>query len=149
MYLENYNIPCIISGSPFKGRIDSLCCSKDIPVVLTFLADGVIPSSFSGKLILDGGSHYQHLFIEYCGGGCPDLSRRDLKIGCFNKKWFVASETKLDISVNETNITEIYNLEEDPLQLHNLKNKTYDKENVLELIRHINARKDAIKKTLK
>lgn len=141
MYLENYNIPCIITGAGLNGEYEKLCSSKDIPVLLSFFADGKVPREFTGKLITSGDENYERLFIEYCGGGCPDIQRRKLKIGCFNKNWFVASESDLKTEITKSNITEVYDLRNDPLQLHNLRSRKYCIEEIDELILAINKRK--------
>lgn len=148
MYLENYNIPCVITGSEFKGNYTKLCSSKDIPVLLSYLADGAIPLEFNGKNILKENVNYKNLFIEYCGGGCPDLKRRKLKIACFNEDWFVASELMLDEQLNLSNISELYDLKKDPLQLKNMHDKFIANDSIVELIKLINERKEQIKSSL-
>ena len=140
MFLENYNIPCIISGTEETGVCDKLCSSKDIPTLLTYLADGKIPEEFCGKNILCDEQIYEHLFIEYCGGGCPDLNRRLLKIGCFDKNYFVATESLLEEEITIKDVFEIYDLQKDPLQKVNIvKNK--NKIDIEKYINYINDRK--------
>ena len=148
MYLENFNIPCIVTGIGKKYKNSSLCSSKDIPSLLSYFADNIIPTEFEGKLTFMNEEQYDKVFIEYCGGGCPDLNRRKLKIACFNKEWFVASESTLGTPITKNNITEVYNLRDDPLQLNNLSSKKIDCETIDSLISAINARKDEIKCSL-
>lgn len=144
MFLENYNIPCIVAGTKETGVYKKLCCSKDIPTLLTYFADAEIPEEFSGKNILCDTQPYDCLFIEYCGGGCPDLKRRSLKVGCFNDKYFVATESLLEKEITTEDITEIYDLQKDPYQLHNLVKKKYDENEVETLFQRITERRKTI-----
>ena len=142
LYLENYNIPCIVFGSDYNKEVNTLYSSKDIPFILHSLVDGKVPLSFNDGLDLFSGR--KSVSIEYCGGGCPDIQRRDLKMAAFGKKWFVGSLCKL---YNPIKLTEIYNLQDDPIQLKNLVN---DKEllankEIEELINKIEDRRSAIK----
>ena len=142
LYLENYNIPCIVFGSGYNKEVDTLYSSKDIPFILHSLADGKVPSAFDEGLDLFSGR--KHTSIEYCGGGCPDIKRRDLKMAAFSSEWFVGSLGKLDDKIH---LTEIYNLKEDPVQLKNLiKSKDIlTNKNVVNLIGEIEKRRIKIK----
>ena len=130
LFLENYNIPFFITGTEHKNVcIEALCQSKDIPATICDLVDGIIPLEFSGKSVLRG-EGYENVIIEYCGGGCPDIHRRELKIAAFNSHWFVGTLGKLD---EKLNVTEVYDLKLDPLQYNNLA-KSIDWNSVDEIV---------------
>lgn len=141
LYLENYNIPCIVFGSGYNKEVDTLYSSKDIPFILHALVDSKIPTAFDDGIDLFSGREF--LSIEYCGGGCPDLKKRDLKIAAFNSEWFVGSLQK---AVDDVCIKEIYDLRKDPLQLKSLiKKKTWKSDKDVEaLIEKIQRRKKSI-----
>lgn len=143
LYLENYNIPCYIynSGLP-AARLDKLCTSKDIPATLCALATGNVPESFNGHSLLEAHT-YPEVMIEYCGGGCPDLSRRELKIAAFNAHTFVGTLGTLE-NCSDESVSEIYDLEKDPLQLHNLAPEALHTDEARALLARINARKAEI-----
>ena len=141
LYLENYNIPFVITGAGHEGlRLTDLRTSKDIAATLCDIADGVVPEQFDGRSVIDTDGH-PYVTIEYCGGGCPDLSRRELKIAAFDNDWFVGTLATLQQSVDDKTLTEIYDLKNDPLQLNNLVSKAYDKDAVERLIDVIRKRK--------
>lgn len=144
MYLENYNIPCIITGTDYKKNITSLHASKDIPAIISFLADGKSPVEFNGKNPLVDNDCYENVFIEYCGGGCPYLSRRELKIACFDREYFVATQARLDTNITLADITEVYDLSKDPDQLNNLCKNKYDVQKVEKIFDKIIARRTEI-----
>ena len=149
LYLENYNIPCIIYNSSKDGFVyNELCTSKDIPATLCDIAFGRVPEEFNGQSILNK-QGYSNLFIEYCGGGCPDLTRRDIKLAAFDKSLFVGTLCDLNKELGDSQVTEIYDLENDPLQKKNLANGDYNFEEVqikLEAIK--NRRKEIISNNL-
>ena len=148
LYLENYNIPCVITGAGYEGlNIQKLCTSKDIPATICDLAFGEVPEGFTGKSILND-YVYENVDIEYCGGGCPDLSRRELKIAAFNQKYFVGTLGKLNAPINKKTLTEVYDLESDPLQTNNLVNKSYDHALASPLIAAIEKRKEEIRSSI-
>ena len=141
LYLENYSIPCVITGSGLPERqITDLRSSKDIPATLCYLADQQVPEAFTGTPVTSE-TGYPCVQIEYCGGGCPDITRRELKIAAFNQKYFVGTLGTLEASVC---VTEVYDLEKDPLQLCNLIKPGYDKDAVRPLVEHIEIRKQEI-----
>lgn len=148
LFLENYNIPCVITGSGLEHRaIYDLRTSKDLPATLCELATGEVPTGFSGRSLTED-YEYQEVQIEYCGGGCPDLTRRELKIAAFDKSYFVGSLCRLDEKLEGERITEIYDLSIDPKQLHNLRHGKYDEDKVAHLIQYIESRRTEIRRTM-
>ncbi|WP_288887388.1 sulfatase-like hydrolase/transferase [uncultured Eubacterium sp.] len=148
LYLENYNIPCIFTGTGLEKReIYELRSSKDIPATLCKLACDRIPDSFTGHSMTEN-YEYPEVQIEYCGGGCPDLSRREIKIAAFDKTYFVGTLCTLSDELVENKITEIYDLLEDPRQLHNLRQLKYDKEKVRKLLKFIEKRRKEIQDSM-
>lgn len=143
LFLENYRIPFIVIGSDKKRCIEDFCSSKDIPATICDLIDGKIPSQFTGKSILDR-KDKEIQIIEYCGGGCPDILRRKLKIAAFDDEYFVGTLCTINDNINE-HITEIYDLSNDPKQENNLVYKRYDLKKVEKLIDKINERQKIIK----
>lgn len=143
LYLENYNIPFVVYGPGIEHKeIKGLRQSKDIPATLCDLADGNIPSEISGHSVFEDFS-YEELLIEYCGGGCPDLSRRDIKMASYNEDLFVGTLAKLDEPITKSNITEVYNLKNDPKQIKNLVN-SYSADELQPFVDHLNQRKTMI-----
>ena len=147
LFLENYNIPCVISGPGVEHKkIEGLRESKDIPATLCYLADGKVPDEFTGRSIFED-SQYDTLGIEYCGGGCPDLTRREIKMAAFDEKYFVGTLATLATPIDATNVTEVYDLEKDFGQKENMVKKV-DFAEIQYLIDKINARKEKIQTSL-
>ena len=143
-YLENYNIPFLVTGSDYQGvQIDKLCQSKDIPSTLCDLADGVVPKGFSGRSVLRD-DNYDSVIVEYCGGGCPDIMRRELMLAAFNFDYFVGT---LGTVEKEINITEVYDLKKDPRQFVNLVNdkELLNTKEIQKLLERIEERRKSIK----
>lgn len=144
LYLENYNIPCVMTGTGYSARkVESLRMSKDIPATICTIADGKIVKEFSGHSILED-FEYEYNIIEYCGGGCPDLARRELKMAVYDKELFVGILCKLDEALSDKVITEVYDLKSDPLQLRNLVKDKYDKEKARKMLTMIEDRRRSI-----
>lgn len=144
MYLENYKIPFIITGINKENiKIDKICTSKDIPATLCELAFGEVPKEFTGKSIFRDWK-YPNIHIEYCGGGCPDLLRRELKIAAFDDRFFVGTLCTLENDINIETITEVYNLKDDPKQLRNLVKSGYSLTQINSLVEFIQQRKKEI-----
>ncbi len=147
LFLENYNIPFVVTGAGHLGlSIKKLCQSKDIPATICDLVDGVIPDVYTGHSVLRN-DKYDHLKIEYCGGGCPDLGRRELKLASFDEEYFVGTMGTLD-DFSDAIISEIYDLKVDPLQLKNLVGKPHDNEKVQRLFETILERKRQIQQSV-
>ena len=120
-YLENFKIPFYafgpnITGQEYKG----LESSVSIPASICEMMGIKKPSSFC-KAICEQGEEY--LFIEYCGGGCPDLRRREVMLAVFDGDFFVAAKAKLADELTENKIVEIYDLKKDPMQRKNMLGK--------------------------
>lgn len=147
LYLENFNIPFIIYGRGLAHRrFTQLCTSKDIPPTLCRLLGGTAPPVFSGHDLF-GEEKYPALLIEYCGGGCPDMRRRELKIAAFDENWFVGTLAKLSDDL-DGGVTEIYHLSRDPRQEHNLVNRSYDREKTAALLEVIRKRRSEMQEWL-
>lgn len=143
LYLENYNIPFLLYGKDLPAQsITKLCSSKDIPVTLCNALLDKAPNCYTGHDVREEGQ-YPCLQIEYCGGGCPDLKRRQLKMAAFDREYFVGTLGTRDETGRDT-ITEVYDLKKDPKQMHNLVHKEYDAQKVATLFEHITKRKLAI-----
>lgn len=148
LYLENYNIPCVFTGTGLEHReVRELRTSKDIPATLCSIACGKVPDAFSGHSLTEA-YDYPEVQIEYCGGGCPDLTRRELKLAAFDRDYFVGSLCPLDVPITNEKITEVYDLRTDPGQMYNLQGK-YDSKKAERFIKHIEARRMAIRETMK
>lgn len=121
-YLENFKIPLYIFGKGLKAKkIEKLSSSLDIPPTICSLMGVIPPASFEGISVFEPKEEMQ--MIEYCGGGCPDINARQLMVAAFDKEYMVASLVRLDENFSERNITEVYNLKEDPEQRKNLVHK--------------------------
>lgn len=146
LFLENYNIPFVITGAGHEGlRLKDLRSSKDIAATLCSIADGNIPDKFDGRSVI-ANEGYPHISIEYCGGGCPDLTRRELKMAAFDNQWFVGVLATVDQDIDAHTLTEIYNLVNDPQQVKNLVKGKYDENAVAPLIKALRERKDQIRR---
>lgn len=138
LYLENYNMPFLVIDSQLNNiEIKGLRQSKDIPSFIESLANDSIDAI--NKL-----PEYSACTIEYCGGGCPDLSRRQLKLAAFNNDLFVGALCELNKELTSDKITEVYDLESDPKQQKNLVGKI-NKPLLNELISVIERRRSEIK----
>lgn len=145
LYLENYRVPFVVvnSGLPAK-RIDKICITKDIPSTIIDIAEQKSDPSFVGHSILSD-YQYERSMIEYCGGGCPDLTRRELKIASFDSHYFVGSLCSLKDDFEWTKVTEVYDLIKDPYQLNNIR-QTVDKDTISKYYYDIKNRHDELNK---
>ncbi len=143
-HTENYRIPVIIYDSEINGRaVDCLSSNKDIiPTLLDHLK--LQPSEdMTGVSLLADGQPRRFVTTEYMGTGCPDMRRNRACITVRSKKYMLACETKLTEGFHEEDITGIFDLEKDPLELHGepkLRNEEID-----EMIGFLKRRIDAIR----
>lgn len=142
LYLENYNMPFLVIDESLKHiEIKGFRESKDIPGFIEAMADDSVEA-------LNKLPEYSFATIEYCGGGCPDLTRRELKIAAFNDKLFVGTLCKLDSAIGCEQITEIYDLVKDKDQLHNMASNHNYNEHVKALLSVIEKRRADIKESM-
>lgn len=121
-YLENFKIPFYAFGTGIKAKkIKKLSSSLDIPPTICSLLGIDLPLSFEGTPLLATTEELQ--MIEYCGGGCPDINDRQLMIAAFDKEYMVASLVRLEDVFSKKNVTEVYDLRDDPEQRKNLVHK--------------------------
>ena len=113
-YLENFKIPFYAFGPCVKQEIiESIESSASIPSTICEIMNIQADRSYMlpVKNNKDG-----ICFIEYCGGGCPDLRRREIMLAAFDKNRMVAFKSGLKSEFSITNISEVYNLKDDPKQ---------------------------------
>lgn len=129
-YRENYNVPFIIYNKDVKPRIiENYLSTKDIPSTLLSLANIDIPKCFKGHNLLKyNGTDYAYL--EYMGGGCPDIKRRPVILGVRTDNYEVIMEVYVNKNFNDNAIKEIYDIKTDMYENNNLVNK----KNIKELI---------------
>ncbi len=126
LYLENYRVPFVIVNSGFAPRIiDKICLTKDIPSTICDIALNKKIPEFSGLSVFSE-KEYERATIEYCGGGCPDIRRRKLKLASHDSNFLVGALCSLEEDFDWSKITEVYDLINDPLQKNNLV-KEYNK----------------------
>lgn len=144
-YLENFKIPFYIFGGKIKKDvISSLQSSVDIPSTICNIMSLKMPQSFDGINSLEEKRDY--LFIDYCGGGCPDLKRREIMLAVFDSKKMLCFKLRLNESLDWKKIVEVYNLEKDPKQRKNIY-KNYDKKEFETLFAYANDCFEKIKKS--
>ena len=141
-YLENFKIPFYVVGPGIKKQeISSLQSSISIPQTLCELMNLKTDGSYESSIF---SSDNEISFIEYCGGGCPDLRRREVMLAAFDKKKMVALKSSLDENFSLNNLVEIYDLEKDPKQRKNII-KNYDRNEYEYLIDAVKNRFSIIK----
>jgi len=147
-YLENYKIPLVIYDGERSDNFGGLFSSKDIPSILLSMLNLQIPSGFNGKRFSDVGNSV--LRIQYCGGGCPDIARRELFLAAFDENYFVSTKIKLSETVRSERLFEIYDLRNDKYQKRNLINgKCVRQETIQYLIDDLNRQLFNIRQTKK
>ena len=122
-YRENYNVPFIIWDKSIEPKmIHNYCSTKDIPATLLDVVKIDIPKQFKGHSLLsyDGTSY---AFLEYMGGGCPDIKRRPVILGVRTDDYDVIMELYLNKPFRDNEIKEVYNIKKDRYEQNNLANK--------------------------
>lgn len=129
-YRENYNVPFIVYNKNIKPRIiENYLSTKDIPSTLLSLANIDIPKCFKGHDLLKyNGTDYAYL--EYMGGGCPDIKRRPVILGVRTDNYEVIMEAYINKNFNDNEIKEIYDMKTDIYENNNLVNKKNIKESI-------------------
>lgn len=139
-YRENYNVPFIIYNKDVKPRIiENYLSTKDIPSTLLSLANIDIPKCFKGHNLLKyNGTDYAYL--EYMGGGCPDIKRRPVILGVRTDNYEVIMEVYVNKNFNDNEIKEIYDIKTDMYENNNLVNKKNIKELITDELNLLEAR---------
>lgn len=133
-HTENYHIPAIFyDGGMHNGVYTDYHTSKDILPTIYDLCGIDSPKSINGKSILLDKGESKYAISEYIGGGCPDMRRRPIHYMIRDNEWLLVYFVKLDDNFETGEVVEIYNLLQDPQELHNLK-KNCDKSKVQYLL---------------
>lgn len=119
-YLENFKIPFYVFGPGIKHKtITSMKSSASIPSTICEIMGVPVDKSYMPSITND---NEDMCFVEYCGGGCPDLKRREIMLAAFDKCKMVAFKSCLNDDFLLKNISEVYDLKEDPKQRKNKVN---------------------------
>lgn len=141
-FMENFKIPFFAFGDKIPPDLNKgLHSSVDIPATICSCM-GISPGeAFNGNNVFT--SERDSLLLEYCGGGCPDLLRREIMLACMDKERMIAIKIKLENEFDLNSVTEVYDLKKDPMQKKNLV-KDYCIEEYTDLINNLKERFEQI-----
>lgn len=124
-HTENYRIPLIIYSQNNNGYESDIISSNInvIPTLLDFLGLP-IPEVLQGRSLLQSEKKDNYAITEYMGPGCPDMRRNRVRLTIRNSSYLIAFEGFLRNPFSDGIITELYDLKEDKLELHNIAGKT-------------------------
>ncbi len=97
--------------------------SKDISPTLLDDCGLPIPEWMSGRSLLSFAGR-DYALHEYMGSGCPDMNRRPVRMGIHTDNYYVLYEAHVTGPFENGVVTEVYDLEKDPLELHNIADTT-------------------------
>lgn len=143
-YDENYRIPFIIFDKDSQcNKIEKFASSTDIiPTLLDYLN---LPKedNLRGKSLL---SNYTRDFItmEYMGSGCPDLKRRDIKYCIRSIKYKIVYSVNINAKFNEGKLLELYDLDKDPFNYTNIRDKITKLNDAKQLLSILKARHEEL-----
>lgn len=118
-YEENYHVPCIFyTDTKIEINRDSFYQTKDIPATILHLNNIKVPESYTGKSLneFDG---RDYVVAEYIGHGCPDIINNKIKMSIRTKEKSLFADFSI-LNPNDINITDIYDLINDPNENINL-----------------------------
>ncbi|WP_370777357.1 sulfatase-like hydrolase/transferase [Holdemania massiliensis] len=118
-FKEQYHIPVMIYGYG-KKEIKSYVWGVDVPFTLLELCGIKQPDDWSGSSFIDNDREYT--FVEYTGGGVSDILRRPVMYGYRddNKSFVVKAVASENLTINDFELREYYDLINDPNEIRNL-----------------------------
>ena len=133
-HTENYHIPAIFyDGGTHTGEYTDYHTSKDVLPTIYELCGIKAPESINGVSVLSNDNRKDYAISEYLGGGCPDMRRLPIHYMIRDKNWLLVYFVKLEEDFDKGEIVELYNLNEDPKELNNLK-KQYKESDIRHLL---------------
>ena len=133
MHSENYHVPLFMFGNGVKGQVfQQMCMSKDIIPTVADLTGIKLMGDFKGHSLLDKSySDNDSVMIEFMGPGCPDIRLKPVWLSARSLEYAVSYIGYLKNPFNEDDITEIYDLNADPLEKDNIRSSRNEKINIL------------------
>lgn len=142
---ENYHIPCVLCAADVQAREDA-CFRTTKDIVKTIVRYcGADDAAFTGADILAGEKCGDVSITEYLGGGCPDISRRDVVLIARNASYVVGYSAPISSEFSAARIFCVYDRTRDPKEEHDLAGKTGECE-IRELAAALEKRFNEIKK---
>lgn len=149
---ENYKTPLVVWNYNNKqlkaGTYKGLYSAEDVQKTICKAADlKTMPSQYKGYVVPELSHGRDFVITEYMGPGCPDMLSREVWMTGRNKKYCIAYKNHILEPFNEYTPVEIYDLEKDPKEMHNLAKKlSVKEEEILKLAKAVHNRFDEIKK---
>ena len=123
-YKENYKTPLLIwNSNSLKSKeikYGGLFSAEDVQPSICDSVGIKIPEEYHGIIIMDNPEGRECVVTEYMGPGCPDMLSRDVWMTGRNKKYSIAYKNKIKKHFDFLHPVELYNLESDPLEMHNI-----------------------------
>lgn len=150
-HTENYHIPLFIyDGEMPRGIcINSFHTSKDVLPTIYNKCGITPPSNISGKSVDSPDNQDEFAITEYMGGGCPDMIERPIHFMIRKNKWLVCYNVKMLEDFESGDLVEVYNTEEDPLELINLKGNNIIMKEILPYLERLKVRHKEILESFK
>ncbi|MEG1142256.1 MAG: sulfatase-like hydrolase/transferase, partial [Clostridia bacterium] len=149
-HIENYNIPLFIfNNNIVNEQLNGLYSNIDVlPTVLDIIDCPNNLYEMDGKSILNFEGR-DYAFVEYEGPGCPNMVENKIWYALRSKKYLIGCKVGYKESVNVNSILEIYDLERDFTEEHNLVKDLITEDEILKMIRIIADRHENIKSKIK
>lgn len=123
-FKENYRTPLLIWNSnrdDCKGKnFHGLYSAEDVQCSLCTSLGMKIPKEYTGHSVMDFPEGRKVVVTEYMGPGCPDMLSREVWMMARNLSYSIAYKIPICSDFNANNVSELYDLVHDPLELVNI-----------------------------
>ena len=123
-FTENYHVPFLLLDPDVSPQtVTEYRSNSDVaPTVLDVLGLPK-PDSYVGTSLRQTGVSPGYVTMEYMGAGCPDMERRPVQMAIRSAHWNVVVHAMVTRPFAESRLLEVYDLRNDPQELHNLAHR--------------------------